>query len=678
MNLRHSRASSKLSYNLIFILFLPIFSYSQLKKEFVSYGNIFDNGSTLIELQIKMLKNPCDPTNTAQNMFRLNIENLESKFVNANYFLNWKIKIIKCDGSLLIKTVSVSLNKYHDEGLNMSTDWTFDGEFVEKSIKATIDRLPNYDKDIVITNVKSVPPKFILGKSYLLNGESTTFTISADAKLGTKAQWVWYENNCGGKVIQRGPTIKISPLKNTTYYVRAESPNDTTECRYVKVEVDNYSRILNETKIVGAQMICSQNENVSLEVVGGKLGSKANWVWYKNSCGAAGELIGNGSKIFVQPLKTTTYFVRAEGVADTTACLRHTIAVAENITKPTIIAGESVICKGDFANLKVILPTLNSTANPVWYSDDALSKKIGVGDFVKVNPFKTTTYYVRLESVCNKSEAISRTVLVNEPSLPANGISYSNIKGRKYKLKLSGGSLGTGAIWKWSEGVNCEGNDIGTGSDIEYRAKKRNTIHVHAEGVCNSTNCVSVSFNHKDINDRLIFLNAGLISSGAAFTGADNLMATFGWKKFYVRVKFGFKKNEDGSSISETFEYSNNILYNFPVNNLRYYEINGEKYIKRSSFTGGYMVGSNNFRIYFGAGFGTVKPLYGVNIVEYNSQFKTKSWSLDVSNKYSGVEVEAGLFLKLGFLNIMGGISSTSGANSKRYNDGHAGIGITF
>ena len=127
----------------ILLFFLPLIGLGQLKKEFVSYGNIFNNGTTQIELQVKIIKNPCDVNNTAQNMFRLNFQNLESRFVTSGYFLNWKMKVTKCDGNILIKTVSISLLRFNQEGLNSSTDWTFDGESVENTISAKIEPYPN-------------------------------------------------------------------------------------------------------------------------------------------------------------------------------------------------------------------------------------------------------------------------------------------------------------------------------------------------------------------------------------------------------------------------------------------------------------------------------------------------------------------------------------------------------
>jgi hypothetical protein len=354
------RGQIQLSIPLILFLLLPVIGIGQLKKEFVSYGDIFNNGTTQIELQIKIIKNPCDVNNTAQNMFRLNFQNLESRFANSGYFLNFKMRVTKCDGNVLMKTVSISLNRNIEDGLNSSTDWTFDGESVENTISAKIEPYPNNDKDFVIQNIKSVAPKSIQGKQSLITGESSTLSISADAKLGTKAQWVWYENNCGGIPIKRGSSINITPTKTTTYYIRAESPTDTTDCRFIKVEVDDDSKITNDTKIIGRDKVCLTNNKVTLEVFGGKLGYKSNWVWYQSGCGSEGEKITTGSKIDIAPTKTTTYYVRAEGATNTTPCISHTVTVSEKVDKPSLIVGESSICLGQSTKMKVIYPSYNS------------------------------------------------------------------------------------------------------------------------------------------------------------------------------------------------------------------------------------------------------------------------------------------------------------------------------
>jgi hypothetical protein len=58
------------------------------------------------------------------------------------------------------------------------------------------------------------------------------------------------------------------------------------------------------------------------------LGAGAVWRWYSGSCG--GTLVGTGTSISVSPTSATTYFVRAEGTCNTTACVSTSVAVHTN------------------------------------------------------------------------------------------------------------------------------------------------------------------------------------------------------------------------------------------------------------------------------------------------------------------------------------------------------------
>lgn len=71
--------------------------------------------------------------------------------------------------------------------------------------------------------------------------------------------------------------------------------------------------------------------SVGLSMTGGSLGSNASWRWYTGSC--AGTLVGSGSTINVSPLVTTTYYVRAEGDCNITACQAVTVFISCNIDK---------------------------------------------------------------------------------------------------------------------------------------------------------------------------------------------------------------------------------------------------------------------------------------------------------------------------------------------------------
>ena len=71
------------------------------------------------------------------------------------------------------------------------------------------------------------------------------------------------------------------------------------------------------------------------------------------------------------------------------------------------------------------------------------------------------------------------------------------------------------------------------------------------------------------------------------------------------------------------------------------------------------MIGGGVFRIYFGGGVGSYQRVQDIDIYDNNtsSLISTKG-ALDVNSKISGIEGEAGIFMKLGGLMIHGGVNS--------------------
>ncbi|PLX05137.1 MAG: hypothetical protein C0595_00740 [Marinilabiliales bacterium] len=63
----------------------------------------------------------------------------------------------------------------------------------------------------------------------------------------------------------------------------------------------------------------NEGDSATLTVVGGSLGTGASWEWYKNFCGGLSHA-GAGSSITVTPTQDVEYFVRAEGICNTTDC----------------------------------------------------------------------------------------------------------------------------------------------------------------------------------------------------------------------------------------------------------------------------------------------------------------------------------------------------------------------
>jgi hypothetical protein len=85
------------------------------------------------------------------------------------------------------------------------------------------------------------------------------------------------------------------------------------------------------------------------------------------------------------------------------------------------------------------------------------------------------------------------TLTINTPSTAATSINASStsiITGASVVLTVNGGSLGTGAVWKWYRG-SCGGTFVGTGNSITVSPNTTTTYFVRAEGTCNTTTCVS-------------------------------------------------------------------------------------------------------------------------------------------------------------------------------------------
>ena len=644
-----------------------------------SLGLLSNQSGAQIELKVKMSKNPCAQVGS-DNQFVLKMSNVENAYPSG-YFLKWQMRIIQCNGDILVKSFTINLDNYHLEGNNESQDWNFPGERIEVPFaKVRIEQNDYNDKDVLIQNIKSKPPSSIQGNLLLMTGESTTLSVSPDGQLGTNSNWYWYKDNCGGNSIGQGTSIKVTPSANTTYFVRAISKDDTSSCVSALVEVDDNSKVA--SKIIGPNKRClGDPQQVKLEVFGGKLGYNANWAWYEDACGSI--KLGVGKVLTVIPKKTTTYFVRAEGQTNTTACVSLTVNVEEESIEPVSIAGNLVVCYGETTQLTVEGGRLAMGAAWTWYTGSINQmNKIGVGSIIQVKPLKETAYYVRGEGFCNTTKSVLATVAVNKISSLPNYITAKQIKNRRYQLTALGGTLGDNANWVWYKD-KCKSSSIGEGQTIEYRASKQNSVFVGARGGCGDpAGCTPYQFAYKkstNSKDRFTgFMNFGLLSIDGKVS-LDNLVITLGSRRVYLRGKFGITQNEDGSAISPSYACNDLAVLDFNTNTINYYQFNGKVYNRRRSVTAGFMMGGN-VRLYLGAGYGAFDPIWGIDIKAYqgNTLIRT-DWALNTTHAIKGLEGEGGLFINFGKVNIMGGANIIYSTETKRQHiDATIGMGLTF
>jgi hypothetical protein len=149
------------------------------------------------------------------------------------------------------------------------------------------------------------------GEDVLLNLEG--------GKLASDAKWIWYSQALGSisKItIGEGVFIKYIPTSSTSHiFVRAEGYCNKTDEESILVNVKQNSI---SPSIIQKTVSASGKKSYELNVVGGKLGENAKWVWRDKNC--EGKVLGTGEKIKYRASKQNKIFVRAEGDCNKTSC----------------------------------------------------------------------------------------------------------------------------------------------------------------------------------------------------------------------------------------------------------------------------------------------------------------------------------------------------------------------
>ena len=369
--------------------------------------------------------------------------------------------------------------------------------------------------NIVLADLSTDPSSLSISQDTLCAAGNVDITVSGGA-LGTIAQWELFEASCGSAVIatsSNGTFSSVAANSSNTYYARANGYCNTTNC----VDIDFFlaDSSFPATNITSTDTIICQNENITLSLNGGVLGTNAQWAWYDDNCG--GNQIGTGSSINLNPLSTTTYYARAIGECNNTVCEEINITTIPHYIELDSLSIDSVFNPSDttwfipdsvcpqsevqlFAHFTGPFPNGYSIT---WYQNSCGSTPIGVGDSIKVYPDSTTTYYARVIGTCGESACKSISIATKDGSLAPNSITTTAnnfCTGGSATLNIIGGQLGTGAQWAWYKG-NCGGSIIGTGTSLSVTPASTTMYYARANGGgCGSTSCKNILINTYDLN----------------------------------------------------------------------------------------------------------------------------------------------------------------------------------
>ncbi len=177
-----------------------------------------------------------------------------------------------------------------------------------------------------------------------------------------------------------------------------------------------------------------------------------------------------------------------------------------NVSSPQVqpsgaTATPSTICSGATSALLAVGGSLGTGGSYQWYTGACGGTLIpgATGSTLNVTPTTTTNYFVRITGACSTTACAQVTVTVNSASTDPTGINTNNngfCPGGNATLTVQGGSLGTGATWRWYEGSCCAGASIGSGNSITVTPTATTQYFVRAEGAsCGNSNSATVTIN---------------------------------------------------------------------------------------------------------------------------------------------------------------------------------------
>ena len=700
----------------LFLINLHISAQSDAKY----YADIVNTNGTKIELWLVKPNETCE-SSSLDWQFKLKTRKLSSRS-SSQRFLTWKMKVVNCDNNYFENVFSIDLNDIADQtdGLKSDFDWTFNA----KSIKGLpyenrLQANPNNEKNRFLSAAPVIlTPDSITGNQIVKTGQSLILRVAGQTPQGN-GDWYWYENICGqGAYVNKGVEFKLQPTETKTYFVRYQDGTNYSDCKYATVILDDKSYSPSSiTTDDGTNEICQDaTTSKKLTINDGRLGYKAEWVWYKDTIDARSIISKGTTSIDIKPVKTTVYFVRAEGLAGNSDVVSSVIKVV-SASEPPLRIGvtpEQAICEGTAIKLFVVGGKLGEGANWVWTATNKNNTyELGGTSSVEDFPKTSTLYSVYAKSSCKSTVAVTKKIDVKlnsvNPSFYQIKIEpIKNSKGTRilhYKLSNTSGKLGDKAQWVWYKDPSSLEKSV-VGTEYIYDEKNSGYVYLRAEGECNKTDFIKIPVNGVAIpktptvqstytkvskhNSRALknklkfgFITAGVNSYNFDTLNVPSVFLALGSQSFYIKSSFtiaGLAGNRSEGIKSPPYLHDGNQIINYPSNTGTYYKFNGYYHPKLSAYTAGVMAGRSWAKIYFGAGYGRYQSLWGVDVYDYNSnQLVKETWSESTDDSFSGPCLESGVFIKMSWLNVSFGLTGIhSFDKSKQFITGQLGVGLSF
>jgi len=200
-------------------------------------------------------------------------------------------------------------------------------------------------------------------------------------------------------------------------------------------EISVMSRSVVPTSATASTTAICGSGPVTLTVNGGALGSQAQWKWYSGSCG--GTPVGTGETLTLNVSSSTTFYVRAEGPCNATACVNVSVTVTPQPAVTLVAAPRLKLQPGQTTTLTATVTPTSPDFTYIWMKNGVVLPGVtGTTHVVDIDGLGEYTVKVTAPAIC---DAVSNVVKISD-SLSTRFYVYSNPNDGRFKVRYYNGT----------------------------------------------------------------------------------------------------------------------------------------------------------------------------------------------------------------------------------------------
>ncbi|MCW3466095.1 Ig-like domain-containing protein [Chitinophaga nivalis] len=336
-------------------------------------------------------------------------------------------------------------------------------------------------KGILVYGISAKIPTVNADSLTICKGDTATFIASNE--VVDLVQFLWYDAPQGGNLLYTGSTYKVSPAVTTTYYVAAKFNCEFPTRKAVKVIV---KKLPDPIYTVPQGIVCgSVNTQITNHQPGYhyriSIRNLLNGTLLRDTSFSAVNTANITLPAFLS-LYPTNALIFIQAIDPVTTCRSDTARMAyiqgSFAALPNVDADTINSCKGTDTTLHAYVPGF-TTALIYWYTAPAGGTLLYTGNYYKVRPASSTTYYVTAGGHCEYPKR--RPVRVNVLTCPAPMPAAKAVAPTARRLKIFPNP---------NEGTIAFGNDHWSGSlliirdnqgrEVQREVISSNTVRIKA------------------------------------------------------------------------------------------------------------------------------------------------------------------------------------------------------